>query len=440
MVDTYSRYDDVLSVYYADLTPGVHTLTVVALENRPVWLDYVDTWGGLTLPEGAFEEHDPRVWRGSWSSDVHAVASGGKYLWGRRVNAWFPFTGDSVTYQAFAYGDAGEVELLVDGVSHGVFDLHSYDPLTRTISLAGLGNGPHVLHVRAHRLDEVTLDRFVTPALLPIYRSTDLPITRYEEDAPALRYDGRPFRQMPVNWEMGYEGRLSGRYMAWACRAGSTAGLTFMGNWAGIGFAARPDGGQAEVLIDGVSLGVVDTYSSTDNALSVYYDLLTGTHTLSVTVLGTRNPASADTCVYLDYVDVWNGGEMPGGVVEAQDARVRRGVWQRELDAHASGGSYLWGGAHAWFPFTGEQVSYRTMQDPGWLGQVEVLVDGVSHGFFDLGRVYGPITYTFEGLGAGPHVLHVRAHQGRAALDAFVAPGPLPVSYTHLTLPTIYSV
>jgi hypothetical protein len=65
-----------------------------------------------------------------------------------------------------------------------------------------------------------------------------------------------------------------------------------------------PDRGQLQIAVDGVSRpGVVDLYAPTVGAARVPVavdNLPAGTHTVTVTVLGTRNPASSGTRVDLD--------------------------------------------------------------------------------------------------------------------------------------------
>ena len=111
-------------------------------------------------------------------------------------------------------------------------------------------------------------------------------IIRYEEDDPALLYNGVPFTQTVSTWSRPGEARASRSYAALSRTLSDTVSLTFDGGWVGVGFLTDKYSGLAEVFIDGESKGVIDTYSRTDDVASRYYDLpVAGTHTISVTVL-----------------------------------------------------------------------------------------------------------------------------------------------------------
>jgi hypothetical protein len=59
---------------------------------------------------------------------------------------------------------------------------------------------------------------------------------------------------------------------------------------------------MARVTIDGVSKGTVDLYASTVSwqVVKAYSGLTSGSHIIVVTVLGTKNPASAGTLIVVD--------------------------------------------------------------------------------------------------------------------------------------------
>jgi hypothetical protein len=66
--------------------------------------------------------------------------------------------------------------------------------------------------------------------------------------------------------------------------------------------ATGPRYGEADVTIDGVDQGVVDLYSASVNwqVAKTYSGLASGTHTIVVKVLGTKDPASTGTNVVVD--------------------------------------------------------------------------------------------------------------------------------------------
>lgn len=125
-------------------------------------------------------------------------------------------------------------------------------------------------------------------------------ITRIEADDPRITYGG--------TWKSKRIARASAGHARRAQAAGRTASLTFTGTWVSLGLLGRTSSGQAEVFLDGVSQGVMDTYRRNDAVVAwTFSDLVSGTHTVQITVLGQRNAASSNKWVFLDYIDVWDG-------------------------------------------------------------------------------------------------------------------------------------
>jgi large repetitive protein len=204
--DLYRRDDNTpVSFVFADLGAGPHTVTMtVTGDSNPfssgtrVQLDYIDYWDGTPLGDGLFEENDERVLNSdSWTAVTYANASGGSYMRGSGVTAWFPFDGDSFTYHAMAYNGAGYARLFVDGQYLDTVDLYhtgnATNAITRTFSYEGFGPGPHILQISSYR-DQTTVDALQTPGQAPFTDPNPAPgsINRYEEDHPALLYNGVP--------------------------------------------------------------------------------------------------------------------------------------------------------------------------------------------------------------------------------------------------------
>ncbi len=66
--------------------------------------------------------------------------------------------------------------------------------------------------------------------------------------------------------------------------------------------ATGPSYGKATVSIDGISKGTVDLYASSVHwqVVKSYAGLASGSHTIVVTVLGTKNASSTGTNVVVD--------------------------------------------------------------------------------------------------------------------------------------------
>ena len=435
ILDTYRNGNSVTTYVYDSLSPATHTISLTVLGARNDWasnsfvyVDHIDVWDGTALPEGFFEQDDARVYLSTnWSTASIAAASGGTYIRGGS-NAWFPFIGETVTFQALAYSGGGKASVLVDGQFLGYIDLYSAAAVTRTFSYGPFASGPHVLQVQAYR-GTATVDGFRVPAEPP---PTPVPpptgIVRYEEDNLALRYNSVPFTQTAGTWGMVAASRLSDGYAARSNTVSDTVSLTFDGSWVSVGLGAGSDCGYAAVFINGALAEVVDTYRNVDSVMTRVYDgLPSGVNTISIVVRGERNAYASNSRVYVDYIEVWDGTALPDGFFEQDDARVRLSAnWTTVNSTAASGETYIRGGSNAWFPFTGETVTFQALAYSSG-GKAGVLVDGQFQGYVDLySAVAVTRTFSYGPFTSGPHVLQVQAHRGNTTVDGFRVPAEPP--------------
>ncbi len=445
-VNLYRNSDSVTSEFFPALSAGNHTISVTVVGDGRVWIDYADVWDGTTLPDGTFEDFPGRFYLNTpWSRITDADAVNGSYLRANSGTVWFPFTGDSVSYRAFAYSGADDGRLYLDDQFIGTLDLFNSTDISRTFSLApaGLGAGVHLLRLEQHH-GNVTLEDFATPGSAPFYNPpAPTGVIRYEEDDPALRYNGVPLTQTVSSWGGSYaELYASDGYYARSSNPGDNVSLTFDGTWVGIGFLTWRTRGIADVYLDGVLIDNVDLFTHSEDSKSVYYDGLTaGTHTISVTVSGSSHPNATDTRIAVDYFDVWDGTAEADGVFEETDrSRIFYSLgWTYNSEAAASGGGYadtsLSSDNTAWFPFTGDSVSFQAWARRD-THEMEIKIDGVSYGRFDIfADVPVTRTFSFDGLGAGPHIMEINSYRADLTLDNFATPGTAPF-YTPPPAPT----
>lgn len=87
---------------------------------------------------------------------------------------------------------------------------------------------------------------------------------------------------------------------------GNTATFTFTGSHVSWATMKGPDRGRTRVVIDGVSVGIVDLYAPRNTRAVAYINdsLADGPHTLVIRVLGTKNGASSGTKVVVDVMSV----------------------------------------------------------------------------------------------------------------------------------------
>lgn len=105
-----------------------------------------------------------------------------------------------------------------------------------------------------------------------------------------------------ANWATVSNSDSSGGSIKQAKAAGSTATCIFTGTQIAWVATYSPNRGRAEVLLDGVSCGVVDLYNSAVSARRILFNraVAAGSHTLVIKVLGTRTASSASTYVDVD--------------------------------------------------------------------------------------------------------------------------------------------
>ena len=440
IVDFYRHDAEIVTIYYDDLINSSHTVSVTVLGtsypnsgNIRVNLDFIDTWDGSSLTDGTFEAelgNEDRLFLGTgWSNVSNASSSDGNYLRSSNSTAWFPFTGDSVTYRALAYANGGTAKLYVDGRFFTTLYLYSPTTISRTISFDGLGTGAHVLQISSYR-SNATIDTFTTPGSGPFHNPPDFGgVSRYEEDHPAILYNGETYSQTTGSWSTVIGSDASRGYFHRSNTADDTISFTFNGRWVGLGFAVGTASGMAEIFIDGSSQGIVDLYDASENSREFVYDgLISGTHTISLTVLSINNPSSTNTRVNLDFIDVWDGTDAADGWFEPFDTYEVNGRvdmshdWTEVSNSLARNGSYYETGDNAWFRFTGDTVTLLAFSHTNANAEIEVFIDGISQGTVDLTYEFTntPLPLHYTGLGAGAHVLRVKGID-RARVDAFEA-------------------
>jgi beta-galactosidase GanA len=136
----------------------------------------------------------------------------------------------------------------------------------------------------------------------------------YDDASSALTYTG--------TWthaNTGNSNYTSGDYdstESWSPAAGATMSVTFTGTavqWIG---PKNNNGGIADVAIDGTQVATVDTYNATgkefQQVLFGTSGLASGSHTLTITVTGTKDAASSAATVVIDAINVPTAAQLAG--------------------------------------------------------------------------------------------------------------------------------
>src|ERR1019366_1376809 len=127
----------------------------------------------------------------------------------------------------------------------------------------------------------------------------------YDDAGPALTYTGGWTHAGPSS---GYTGGDWDSTESWSTTAGDSVTVNFTGTavqWIG---PKNTNGGIGDVAIDGTQVGTVDTYAAAgkefQQVLFSQAGLASGSHTLTITVTGQKNPASSSATVVVDAINV----------------------------------------------------------------------------------------------------------------------------------------
>lgn len=273
----------------------------------------------------------------------------------------------------------------------GQVTISGLPPATRTGTLTRTATPTRTATATSTRTATVTATstRTPTPKLVTI-----------ENEDDRIRYDG---------WRGVRDSRASGG----TYRLSNTTNDDLMCKFIGpsIKWITRkgPEMGKARVTIDGKKFYSIDLYSVMPSWQSQqsYTRLGTGSHTLVITVLGTRNLAATGSFVA---VDAFIAGTA---TIQEKSPLIQFGDWKHSAATGPSGGSYRsnqFVGSSTGFSFTGGAIDWLTAQGPTF-GRADVYIDGLKRGpTVDLYSQYSrwKVAVPFSGLGEGVHTIEVR--------------------------------
>jgi hypothetical protein len=196
---------------------------------------------------------------------------------------------------------------------------------------------------------------------------------------------------------------------------GSQADLSFTvtaGKTVSVYGIRRPDGGYADIYLDGVKAATASFYSATTTRARVYLSagLSAGGHTISIRPLGTKPTASSGSWVAVDNVNV-------GSTVRQEGSLTQR--FRRTTAASAYGGSYdlvthQTDGdstpARFVLALVGTGVKVYATKAPSF-GKARVYIDGVFKATIDLrsaSTVYKALVYSTT-FPLAQHVIRIQA-------------------------------
>ena len=314
-LDTYSKTAEVQVPMFtaAGLSNTGHTLTIEATgqQNAAATSAFIilDAFDVPAATISRLQQTDPSVaFTGSgWvQGDTSDLWSGGtaaaSITPGDQVT--FTFTGTGIRWLGARGPQNGIASVSLDGVTSTVNTFGPSDPVhaqqvqAELFKATGLVNTSHSLTI------EVTgqKDPSATAAIVNVDAfDVTTPGTRHEDTDPAITYT--------AGWSMGNRDQpYSEGTAALSATPGDQATFIFTGtsvSW--IGFRG-PQSGMARVILDGsVVADSVDMFAQTNGPQEAVFTLpglTNASHTLTIQVTGSQNPASTGTSIVVDAFDV----------------------------------------------------------------------------------------------------------------------------------------
>lgn len=353
---------------------------------------------------GTWTNRDPR-WGWSGGAAVQSDVPGSK--------ATLTFTGVSVRWIGARGRGMGKALVSVDGGAAKEVDLFSgTGDVVRTpiVTLHDLSDGPHTLTVEVVS-GLVVVDAFdVQPnTTVSHWQDTD-PNATFSADwtkaSTTLPWSGNGASNPPELPVTAQETHTTD----------AIATLPFRGTGISLVGYKGPDGGIAEVQIDGGTPVEVDTYSATEKFQEVVFTatgLSDASHTLTIKATGRRNVASSAPRIVVDAFDVVTPArrfEQDHPSVTYHDA-----MWDRNNTSRVfSEGSAVKGhqaGASLTFSFVGTSVTWIGSRSSN-SGTAKVYLDGALVQEINLNQSspiegYQMPVYRADGLARGPHTLKI---------------------------------
>ena len=396
--------------------------------------------GGAAVAGARVEETDPAVTlSGTWApSDANWGWSGSGAMESSTAGAkaTVSFSGTSIRWLGSRGRRMGIALVSIDGGPTRTIDLfarpadEAHSPI---VTISDLSNGPHTMtiEVTGQKNSEaqgaaVVVDAFdIQPNFTVSHWQDTDPNAHFSAGWIKSAENGSPWSgsgvanapQLPVTAQE-------------TTAAGETLTLPFRGtgiSWVGY---TGPDGGMANVQIDGGAATSVDTYSPTTKFQQIVFTaggLADASHTLTITTTGQKNAASNSTRVIVDAFDVIT----PGRRYEEYDPSVSFvGTWSnRDTRVWSEGHSLVSNqtGATATFHFTGTSVTWIGCEKSSAGGTANVYIDGTLMQQVQLHQSY-PIegyqmpVFRADGLSNGAHTLVVEvtsANSSYVVIDAF---------------------
>jgi len=325
-VDFYSADTQVQQTVFStgDLDAALHTVRITCTGTAGalatdsfVSLDALAVGGVLTGTP--FDQPDRRIARrGSWSTYEAPVLAGGSYMFTNVAGSEYvvAFSGTRLDLLATIGPKYGIASVSVDGGAAVPVDFYSASTATQRVvyTTGDLPAGSHSVRVVCTgNRNASASDAYIGLDAALVTGTIMQGLIRYEETDPRLGWNGQ------LNGVVT-SGPTGDRHV-WAGPTWGAGAVSFVGtqlNWIGV---VGPDYGIASVSVDGGPAADVDLYSPAVGVRETVYStggLPYGTHTVTISWTGRKNPAATGTAVSFDAFDV--GGDLVQAAPPARPA------------------------------------------------------------------------------------------------------------------------
>jgi hypothetical protein len=396
---------------YSGLSAGPHTITITNLGTQDAAASnsyiIVDAFLLGAPSSGSFDDTDPTIsYVGTWGQNTDVGRFQGTQSFSNISGntASFTFFGAQIAYVYEAQSNMGHAQISIDGlvVTPDVDEYSSTLKAQQQLLYSGLSSGQHTIQVAvlgskdpASSNSYVIVDAFVVP---PVGDGI------YDDVDPVVSYTGTWGHNSDYN---RYDGTQS-----FSDNAGDSASFTFNGTQVAYVYDAQPNLGHVQVRIDGTIVTAdLDEYSALLNAQlrMIYPGLSSGTHTITVTILGAKDAAATDS---YGTVDAFIVGSEATVYDDSSPQITYSGSWNSNSDVGRYMGTQTFsnlGGSQSTLTFTGTGVTY-VYDAQSNMGYATISIDGtiVTPALDEYSPTLLPQQqFVYSGLSPGTHTITV---------------------------------
>jgi SpoIID/LytB domain protein len=402
---------------YLKITGSTGTTTIAARSFRSL-LGLKSTLILSVVKDGSLNRYQQAdsnlVYTGTWTAKSASSASGGSHRYANSAGSCtVSFYGTYLAWLAKKGPTYGKAKLTLDGVDEGMVDLYNgtvvfgkvwetdtLEKTTHTLKIEWTGQKNPLATNTNISVDAFDINGNIVQAPK---------ISRVEQNDTRLFYTG--------TWTVGSASAASGGSHRYTNKAGSCT-TSFEGTYLAWYAKKSPKYGNARVYVDGVDMGTVDLYSTTEVYGKVWDTTLSSrVHTVTIAWTGTTNHSGGDTNISVDAFEILGTFvQAPASTRYQQDATrgdgttylAYTGSWARFSTSGASGGSYARAntkGASVTITFKGTYLAWIATKGTT-LGKALVSLDGGTATRIDLAAAAASYQQRVWNTGMLPSAVH----------------------------------